>query len=262
MSGELRACLLLNLEPALDLASGSAAMKSLAMADAVVAITPYRADDLLAVAHVLLPCGPFTETGGSLVNAEGRLQTFNGVVQAHGESRPAWKILRVLANRLDLKGFDFDSVADVRHEALGGLTETGALDPYLSNVLSGSVGRSVGQVSGGLERIADVPVYFSDAVVRRAASLQKTADAAAPRARIHPDTLSRLNIESGATVIVAQPGGEARVLAQADPTVSPDCVRLAAGHPLTANLASLSGSVELRIAAASPAPANAAVARS
>ncbi len=249
-NSDLKAFLLLNLEPALDCAPGAAAMKALAAAETVVAITPFQSEDLMSVADVLLPAGPFTETGGSLINAEARLQSFNGVVQAAGESRPGWKVLRVLANRLDLKGFDFDSVADVRLEALGSdgvIDGENRFDASLSNALDGDLSAEpVWQSEQQLERLSDVPVYFADAIVRRGEALQKTADAQPPMARLHPDTLARLGIGTGAQVLVTQDGGEATVVALADPALPPDVVRLAAAHASTAGLTAMFGPIMLR----------------
>lgn len=244
LSGDMRGYLLLNLEPALDMASGSAALKALAMAEAVVAVTPFQSEDLMSVAHVLLPAGPFTETGGSFINAEGRLQVFNGVVRAAGDCRPAWKILRVLANRMDLKGFEFDSVSDVREEALG--DTTGGFGACLSNDAKGELGAAFSAAEGSLERMADVPIYFSDALTRRSPCLQETSDASSPRASLHPETLEQLSLVSGDQVVVSQGGGEAMVEAVADLSVAPGVVRLAAAHVSTANLASMFGPVSVR----------------
>jgi len=244
LGGDMRAYLLLNLEPALDMASGSAALKALAMAEAVVAVTPFQSEDLMSVAHVLLPAGPFTETGGSFINVEGRLQAFNGVVRAAGDCRPAWKILRVLANRMDLKGFEFDSVSDVRDEALGDTGE--GFDARLSNDISGELSAGSSAAEGSLERLADVPIYFSDALTRRSPCLQETSDASSPQASLHPQTLEQLSLTSGDQVVVSQGGGEAMVEAVADISVAPGVVRLAAAHVSTANLASMFGPVSVR----------------
>lgn len=244
LGGDMRAYLLLNLEPALDMASGSAALKALAMAEAVVAVTPFQSEDLMSVAHVLLPAGPFTETGGSFINVEGRLQAFNGVVRAAGDCRPAWKILRVLANRMDLKGFEFDSVSDVRDEALGDTGE--GFGARLSNDISGELSAGSSAAEGSLERLADVPIYFSDALTRRSPCLQETSDASSPQASLHPQTLEQLSLTSGDQVVVSQGGGEAMVEAVADISVAPGVVRLAAAHVSTANLASMFGPVSVR----------------
>ncbi len=250
LRADLKAFLLLNLEPSLDCAGGAAAMKSLTAAETVVAITPFKSDDLMSVADVLLPAGPFTETGGSFVNAEARLQIFNGVVQAAGESRPGWKVLRVLANRLDLKGFEFDSVADVRLEALGSAgaqAAEGAFESSLSNSLVGDLtGDRDWQSEQTLERLGDVPVYFADSIVRRGEALQQTADAQAPQARLHPDTLSRLGLESGTQVVLEQAGGAATVELTADASLATDVVRVAGAHQSTVNLTEMFGPITLR----------------
>ena len=95
LGGALKAAILLNTEPAFDSAAGAEGLKS---ADMVVTLSPFKAN--LDISDVLLPMAPFTETSGSFVNAEGRLQSFHAVVRPLGDARPAWKVLRVLGNLL------------------------------------------------------------------------------------------------------------------------------------------------------------------
>jgi NADH-quinone oxidoreductase subunit G len=114
---------------------------------------------------VLLPIAPFTETSGSFVNAEARLQSFHAVVKPLGETRPAWKVIRVLANLLGIPGFDFDSSQDV-------LAKATATAPVLSNASHAAV-----QLSGAVPAPHVAPIYQLDGLVRRAPSLQSTADA-------------------------------------------------------------------------------------
>src|SRR5690606_14858298 len=109
--------LLLNNEPTLDHAMPAVARAALAKAESVIALSVYRSPDLLELADCLLPIAPFTETAGTFVNCEGRVQGFNGVVRPAGEARPAWQVLRVLGNRLGLAGFDHDSPEAARAEA-------------------------------------------------------------------------------------------------------------------------------------------------
>ena len=111
LAGGLQAALLLNTEPEFDSAAGAAAAAALGAGAMVVTLSPFKAN--LAFSDVLLPIAPFTETPGSFVNAEGRVQSFHAVVKPAGEARPAWKVLRVLANMLELPGFDFESARDV-----------------------------------------------------------------------------------------------------------------------------------------------------
>ena len=90
------------------------------------------------------------------------------------------------------------------------------------------------QSPAGLQRIADVPIYFSDALVRRAEPLQKTRDARAPRAIVHSDTAAKLGLSAGSAVRARQDGGEAVLELAIDDSLPADCVRIAAAHPSTA----------------------------
>ncbi len=226
-----KAYALLNIEPELDCHDPGAALRALRAADFVVALTAYGSTAAAEYADVLLPIAPFTETSGSFVNCEGRLQSFNGAVKPLGEARPAWKVLRVLANLLGLPGFEHESSEAVRDEACPQGTIAGRLD----NALLG-VDIRLQAAAEGLHRVADVPIYFTDPIVRRAPSLQKTRDALAPRAWMAPATLQRLGIAAGDRVRVRQGEGEAVVEAGSDDSLPAGCVRLAAGHRLTAEL--------------------------
>ena len=117
---------------------------------------------------MVLPVATFAETSGTYVNAEGSWQSFSGVVQAVGEARPAWKVLRVLGNLLDIPGFDYATSEAVRDE-LHALPER-AVDPVAVE-LDAAAAIAVKPAE------LDVPVYAVDALVRRAASLQQTEDA-------------------------------------------------------------------------------------
>src|SRR6185437_16186222 len=146
----IKAFLLLNVEPSLDSADGDAALEALGRAELVVALTPFKPRAGDDVADVLLPVAPFTETSGTFVNAEGRVQSFHGVVKPLAETRPAWKVLRVLGNLLELDGFDFESSEEVREAALG---DRETLAARLDNR---GVPSAAAAPVAGLERIADV----------------------------------------------------------------------------------------------------------
>jgi NADH-quinone oxidoreductase subunit G len=230
LSQPMKALLLLGVEPVLDAADAAAARAALQGAGLVVSLSPFK-DANADVADVLLPVAPFTETGGSLVNAEGRLQAFHGVVKPLGETRPAWKVLRVLGNLLGLAGFEQETVEEVRAEALGA-----DVAARLDNGAGAAVGVPAA-AAGGLERIADVPIYATDSIVRRAPSLQATADAAAPVVGLP----SALWAQLGARVVVRQGAANATLPAREDPTLAPNTVRIAAGHPATAVLGAMFG---------------------
>jgi NADH-quinone oxidoreductase subunit G len=235
----LKAYLLLGVEPQIDCGNPAQAMRALAGADMVVALSPYRGQ-AADYADVLLPVSPFTETSGSYVNAEGRLQSFNGVVRPLGETRPAWKVLRVLGNLLGLSGFDYDTSEAVRDEVCNGAD----VATRLNNKISGLALQLPGAATG-VQRVADVPIYATDALVRRAESLQQTADAKGPAARMNAAQLSALGLTDGQQVRVSQDGGEAVLVARLDAGVPAGCVRLASAHALTAGLGAMFGELSV-----------------
>ncbi|HXE51202.1 MAG TPA: molybdopterin-dependent oxidoreductase, partial [Ramlibacter sp.] len=176
LSGSLKAAILLNNEPEFDSAAGSKAAAALAKAEMVVTLSPFKAN--LEFSDVLLPIAPFTETPGTFVNAEGRVQSFHAVVKPLGETRPAWKVMRVIANLLGLPGFNFESAQDVLVAARG------AQDAQTTHVQGGKLSNAT-SAAADLSAAAGKPVtasiYQLDSIVRRAASLQLTADARAAR---------------------------------------------------------------------------------
>jgi NADH-quinone oxidoreductase subunit G len=240
LSQPMKALVMLHTEPVLDAADAAAARKAIANSGLVVALTPFRntADDL---ADVLLPIAPFTETAGTFVNAEGRAQSFHGVVKPLGDSRPGWKVLRVLGNLLGLPGFGFETVEEVRAEALGSLD---ALAGRLDNSSAAKLQTPAAHPAGALERVSDVPIYASDAIVRRSVPLQLTADAKGPLVGLPPALFAKL----GAKVRITQGEGHAVLAARADATLAEGTVRIAAGHASTAALGAMFGAVKVEAA--------------
>ncbi len=173
LGGSLKAALLLNTEPAFDAAGGEAACQALAGTDMVVTLSPFKAN--MAFSDVLLPIAPFTETSGSFVNAEGRLQSFHAVVRPLGETRPAWKVLRVLANLLNVPGIDFETSQDVLARATN--TPAGGVAAVSSAQLSNAQAMLPQAEGPAVGEPAVASIYQLDGLVRRATSLQLTADA-------------------------------------------------------------------------------------
>jgi NADH-quinone oxidoreductase subunit G len=163
LAGGLKAALLLNTEPEFDSAAGAAATQALDQAEMVVTLSPFKAN--MAFSDVLLPIAPFTETSGSFVNAEGRLQSFHAVVKPLAETRPAWKVLRVLANLLDVPGVSFETSQEV-------LARATAKPLVASNATRAAINLTA---AAGTPSVASI--YQLDGIVRRAPSLQLTADA-------------------------------------------------------------------------------------
>jgi NADH-quinone oxidoreductase subunit G len=235
-----RSFILVNVEPELDLADPVAARRATHAADFVVSLTPWKTG--LDFADVLLPIAPFTETSGAFVNAEGRVQSFQAVVHPLGEARPGWKVLRVLGSLLGRQGFDFDTVDQVRTACLDGRD----VMKLLSNSVEGVARQTPSPVSA-IQRIADVPIYFADPLVRRSPPLQKTRDARLPRAWMNSRLLAKLGVAAGQPVLV---NGATKLMAALDDRLPDDCARIAAAHPTTAAVGPMFGALELARAAA------------
>ncbi|MCP1772472.1 NADH-quinone oxidoreductase subunit G [Neisseria perflava] len=234
-----KAVLLLNVEPEIDVANGAQAVAALKQAQSVMAFTPFVSDTLLDVCDILLPIAPFTETSGSFVNMEGRLQSFHGVVQGYGESRPLWKILRVLGNLFELDGFDYHDTAAILQEAL----PQGVQQTRLNNRTTLETKAQAVQTAS-LVRVGGVGLYHTDAIVRRSAPLQETSHAAVPAARVHPATLAKLGLQDGANATAKQGGAAINVIVAADAAVAGNVVYLPL-HTENAALGALMDTIEL-----------------
>ncbi len=167
LAEDLKAFLLLNVEPGEDTNQPEAALSAMKQAEFVVSLTPFNDGELLDYADVLLPLAAFSETSGSYVNLNGISQSFNGAVPAFGEARPGWKILRVLGNFMEFDGFDYESseavLAEMTDQIAGESVETIIMLPESLQSQSGSV--------------VEVGIYAVDSIVRRAHALQQTQDA-------------------------------------------------------------------------------------
>jgi NADH-quinone oxidoreductase subunit G len=232
-----RAYLLLNCEPEYDTADPSAAVAALKAADTVISLAAYR-NSALEYADAILPIAPFTETAGTFVSCEGRAQSFNGVVPPLGEARPGWKVLRVLANHLELEGFDYDSPEAVRAGAL-----PADVAARLSNEVS--IAPALADAGAGIERIADVPIYCTDPIVRRATSLQKTFDARPPRATANARTLAAFGLAPGDKARVRQGDAAALLECALDERLPDGVVRVPAGTASTSTLGPMFGPLTL-----------------
>ena len=226
-----RAYVLLHAEPQFDCADPRQALAALRGAEMVVALTPFRGE-AESYATVLLPVAPFTETAGTFVNAEGRVQSFHGVARPLGETRPAWKVLRALGHMLGFCGFELDHPEAVRAEALG--PAGSELGPRLDNALA--IAGSPAGVPSGVERIVETPIYFSDALVRRAPALQATGDARSPVASAPGSVLQSLRAADGERLRFTQGGGTAVLVTVRDDRLPANTLRLPAGHESTAGL--------------------------
>ncbi len=240
LAAQLRAYITVGIEAQLDCADAAAADKAMDKADVVIALSAFDSPYLRDDAKVILPITPFTETAGSFVNAEGKVQSFTGVVRPLGEARPAWKVLRVLGSMLDAAGFSAESSEQVRDAVIG----SNGVSARLSNVSKGELAQPRA-LSPALERIAEVPLYSVDALVRRASSLQSTRDARAPIAGLSASLMASLGVKKGDLVRVKSATGSVSLPAQEITGLAANAVRVAAAHESTAALGGMFGELSV-----------------
>ena len=234
------AYLLLGTEPELDCWDGAQALKALKSAKHVVAITSYVTEAMKQYANVLLPAGAYGASSGTDVNAEGRWQSFTGFAQPFGESRPAWKVLRVMGNLCELKGFEQESSEDVLKEVKGVVGEV-----HADNRFAGTRNLSAPVTAKGFLRVGETPMYAVDALVRRAAPLQQTRDADAAYAQFSPEDAKRLKLEAGDAVSLKYNGTRVILPVQFDDSIAVGEVWVPGGLSATVALGPLSGTVEV-----------------
>lgn len=173
LAGKVKAALLLNTEPTLDSVAGVRATLDLSPVDMVVTLSPFKTN--LEFSDVLLPIAPFTETAGTFVNAEGRVQSFHAVVKPLGETRPAWKVLRVLGNLLEIPDMEWETAQDVLSTVLGQENLQNSHLPVHS--LHNETSVPIHAQAHECAEPVVAAIYQLDSLVRRSPALQKTVDA-------------------------------------------------------------------------------------
>lgn len=227
----LSAYIIYGVEPELDCWDASVAVEALESAECVIAFTAFVSDQMQGYADVLLPLAQFAENEGSYINVEGLRQEFKGAVVPLGEARPGWKILRVLANKLGIDGYQYNSVSDVADE-LDSLIG----DIEAENQIEWSLPTSLPGANGNLQRLSDVPMNAADAFVRRAKSLQMTGDVADGAVHINSALADKLGL-SGQEQVRAEQNERALTLPLVlDDRVPNACVLIQAKHPQSAAL--------------------------
>ncbi len=240
LSGDRRAVVLMNIEPDADLPNPVQARAALAKASTVIALSAYKSADLLEVADVILPITPFSETVSTFVNAEGTVQTVQPSVKPLGDSRPAWKVLRVLGGLSGLDGFLFNSPEEVLGEALN--------DTYCTRLNNQATNNAIinGKLApfNGLERLADVNIYAGDQIVRRSSALQLTRDAKrGNQAGLNQMLFAELGLKEGEAVRISQGDQSVDMPATLEVNLAPGAVRISAGTMASAKLGSMFGPV-------------------
>jgi NADH-quinone oxidoreductase subunit G len=164
--------LLVGIEPDADFLAVAGGAGQVAAQSFSVAMTPFVSDALLYSADLLLPVGTFAESSGTYINVAGTWQSFPGIASPVGESRPAWKVLRVIGNLLEASDFDYVSSEDIRDEIAASVGEFVPDNTYTGGT---SIAKPNGEDAPDSE--IDLPIYSVDGMVRRASALQLTAEA-------------------------------------------------------------------------------------
>ncbi|NCX66317.1 MAG: NADH-quinone oxidoreductase subunit G [Burkholderiaceae bacterium] len=242
LQSKARAYVMLHVEPLNDLPNPQHTRSALQAADTVIAMSAYTSPDLLELADVILPITPYTETIGSYVNMAGQVQTIQPSVRPLADARPAWKVLRALGSLLNLEGFLYNLPEEVYADAFAK-----PVQDLLNNSFTATpeIQQRI-PIAAALERLADQPIYSSDAIVRRAPALQRTRDAKdATMVGVGQTLWAQLSLQAGDRVVLAQNGHtvEASVLLQ--PDLADGVVRIATATELSGQLASMFGEVSL-----------------
>ncbi|MBS0288044.1 MAG: NADH-quinone oxidoreductase subunit G [Proteobacteria bacterium] len=199
--------LLVNCEPEFDCVDPALAKNALLNAKTVVALSAYDSPQLREVAQVLLPITPVSEMSGTYINAFGEWASFKAAITPFAQSRPAWKVLRVMANLWDISGFEYQTSEDILAELLTMKSNT---PHFAENLLSMECQLTPNQHSTKLVRLAPMGLYHVDGITRRAHSLQKTQDANMAKVSMNVAEAKNLNLKLGQKVWVFQ--GKAKSL--------------------------------------------------
>jgi len=238
------AMLMLGVEPEYDSAAGSAALDALAKAEFVVGISSFMTESMRRYAQVLLPAGTAVETAGTWVNGEGRWQSVRGCARPSGQARPAWKILRVLGNLLDLSGFEYNATDEIRTEV-----QKACANVVLENQIK-SGGKLPTSAADGWTRVAPIGMYALDGVVRRAEPLQMTeATERQQCCLMHPADAEAQGWGEGDSILVTQDGSSASMNLRLDDKIARGSVVVYVG-PHSAALPGRAGNVSLEREAA------------
>ncbi len=242
LASPLKGYVLMGVEPECDGIDPLSAIKALREAEFVVSLSAYNSDTIASYADVVLPIGPFSETSGTFVNAEGRWQSFAAAVAPLGNARPAWKVLRVLGNLLDIAGFDYMSSEEVRDELQQRVGDT-ALD----NTVPWRCPEEFSVAEEVLRGVDELPSYGVDSITRRSDALQQTLDATSKEAiKIGLSLASRLGLENAERVVARQGDNEVTLSLVVDRAIPDGVVVVPGAIEGSERLRSGSEPIELR----------------
>lgn len=246
----LKAMILVNLEPEFDCIHPSLAIEGLKQVDDVICLSPYVTETMREYADVLLPMSPVPETEGTFINLLGDWQSFKAVVPPLGDSKPGWKVLRVLANILGVSDFEFNTSQEVLSEFKQRFEQAQQEDDLPKSELLSWLPKTLGLSQSGLIRLSKLALYGTNNVVRRAQSLQSTPEhQGCQAAYINAHTAKKLGIREGEQVRVSQDSrlGKMSLPVAFDQKVPEDCVLVYSGIEASCDLGTPFSTIELNI---------------
>lgn len=238
INNKLKGYLLMNVEPGFDFNNPSAARQAMLAAEFVVALSPYTTDGLKECADVILPVAPYAETSGTYVNVDGTWQTTQGAVKPYEESRPTWKVLRVLANIMECCGFEYNSSEEVLQEIKFNFSMMNEVKTDLFYPESLPVNKN------DLVRIGEWPIYRVDTIVRNAEALQTCGSSEKTLIKIHPHTAQKLKLGEFATI--SQGNIEITLPLLLDDRIATDSIWVANAMPETVDLGHAYASITIK----------------
>lgn len=239
LTAHLKSYLLFNVEPELDCVDSGLAHAALEQAEFVVAFSPFKAQSYLNYANAILPIAAFTETNGTLINSMGQWQTVTAAVSPPGESKPGWKILRVLANELELEGFEYSQSEQIRDEVQHAVTNINfsSAEEFIPTVIEA--------LPSGLARITEWPIYAIDSIVRRSRALQESASNDPVAVYMNEALAMRYHLQTGSVVKLMQAKTTIYLPVIITPQIPDACVLVHAGRKETVGLGPAFGAIEI-----------------
>lgn len=226
----MSAYVLYGIEPQYDFANNAQALKTLSNSK-VVAFSAFTSEHLKSVAHVILPIGLLPELEASITNLDGLTQYTSAAGKMPGEARAGWRVLRALAEKMNLKGFDFTDLNGLRAQ----------LKPQSRQSGTGVGTQTSTLESGELERILTTPIYRADAVLRRAASLNAHTLTQGAFAILHPEEALARGVSEGTIVKLGDGVGSATLPVKISTRVSQGSVWVESGYEASAPLSATAG---------------------
>ena len=210
-----------------DFSDPAAIKNSLTNSDFSVVFNAFCDDSLKSRVDLILPIALLPELTGSLVNNYGQRQVSMVAQKSPGETKPGWRLLRVLGNMMEFDGFDYEDINDVLEK-----TEKYALKaPIINQDIQ------INDVEPkGLTLYAHNGIYDTDALSRRSEPLQNSAISTSDTVHINSKDLLSIGFKPGDLVSVEQAGRYAELTLATSEDLPEGSAMINMGREATLNL--------------------------